>query len=88
MCLESQTCGTMQETFDGSGGVDSACQKLLTIPLSNDTVSHCMADMASDTQQQKVALSLQLEEALLLVFVCLHEDILFCGELPTQATAQ
>lgn len=83
-------------------------EELLTIPLSNDTVSHRIVDMASDIQHQLIEriksspfFSLQLDEstdvtsaALLLVFVCyrwdssLHEDILFCGELPTRTTAQ
>uniref|UniRef100_A0A3B4Y6R1 HAT C-terminal dimerisation domain-containing protein n=1 Tax=Seriola lalandi dorsalis TaxID=1841481 RepID=A0A3B4Y6R1_SERLL len=87
---------------------EAAAKKLLTIPLSNDTVSHRIADMASDIQQQLLEriksskfFSLQMDEstdvtnaALLLVFVryrwdsSLHEDILFCGELPTRATAQ
>ncbi|KAE8278788.1 Zinc finger MYM-type protein 6 [Larimichthys crocea] len=87
---------------------EAAAKKLLTIPLSNDTVSHRIADMASDIQQQLIErvksspfFSLQLDEstdvtnaALLLVFVryrwdsSLHEDILFCGELPTRTTAQ
>uniref|UniRef100_A0A3Q3FIE2 DUF4371 domain-containing protein n=1 Tax=Kryptolebias marmoratus TaxID=37003 RepID=A0A3Q3FIE2_KRYMA len=87
---------------------ETAAKKLLTIPLSNDTVSHRIADMASDIQQQLLErikcspfFSVQLDEstdvtnaALLLVFVryrwdsSLHEDILFCGELPTRATAQ
>uniref|UniRef100_A0A665UD10 HAT C-terminal dimerisation domain-containing protein n=1 Tax=Echeneis naucrates TaxID=173247 RepID=A0A665UD10_ECHNA len=87
---------------------EAAAKKLLTIPLSNDTVSHRIADMASDIQQQLIERvksspfsSLQLDEstdatnaALLLLFVrylwdsSLHEDILFCGELPTRTTAQ
>ncbi|KAL2096421.1 hypothetical protein ACEWY4_008569 [Coilia grayii] len=87
---------------------EAAAKKLLTIPLSNDTVSHRIADMALDVQQELLEriksspfFSLQLDEctdatnaALLLVFVryrwdsSLHEDILFCGELPTRATAQ
>uniref|UniRef100_A0A665TDI7 HAT C-terminal dimerisation domain-containing protein n=1 Tax=Echeneis naucrates TaxID=173247 RepID=A0A665TDI7_ECHNA len=87
---------------------EAAAKKLLTIPLSNDTVSHRIADMASDIQQQLIErvkssplFSLQLDEstdvtnaALLLVFVryrwdsSLHEDILFCRELPTRTTAQ
>uniref|UniRef100_A0A3B4U0T5 HAT C-terminal dimerisation domain-containing protein n=1 Tax=Seriola dumerili TaxID=41447 RepID=A0A3B4U0T5_SERDU len=87
---------------------EAAAKKLLTIPLSNDTVSHRIADMTSDIQQQLLEriksstfFSLQMDEstdvtnaALLLVFVhyrwdsSLHEDILFCGELPTRATAQ
>uniref|UniRef100_A0A8C1ZCR9 HAT C-terminal dimerisation domain-containing protein n=1 Tax=Cyprinus carpio TaxID=7962 RepID=A0A8C1ZCR9_CYPCA len=86
----------------------AAAKKLLTIPLSNDTVSHRIADMATDIQHQLLEriksrpyFSLQLDEstdvtnaALLLVFVryrwdsSLHKDILFCGELPTQTTAQ
>ncbi|XP_061589540.1 SCAN domain-containing protein 3-like [Cololabis saira] len=87
---------------------EAAAKKLLTIPLSNDTVSHRIVDMASDIQQQLIErvksspfFSLQLDEstdvtnaALLLVFVryrwdsSLHEDILFCRELPTRTTAQ
>uniref|UniRef100_A0A8C6SPZ2 Uncharacterized protein n=1 Tax=Neogobius melanostomus TaxID=47308 RepID=A0A8C6SPZ2_9GOBI len=86
---------------------ETAAKKLLTIPLSNDTVSHRIVDMATDIRQQLIEriksspfYSLQLDEstdvsnaALLLVFVryrwenSLHEDILFCGELPTRATA-
>uniref|UniRef100_A0A3B4YCD7 HAT C-terminal dimerisation domain-containing protein n=1 Tax=Seriola lalandi dorsalis TaxID=1841481 RepID=A0A3B4YCD7_SERLL len=84
---------------------EATAKKLLTIPLSNDTVSHRIADMASEIQQQLLEriksstfFSLQMDEymdvtnaALLLVFVryrwdsSLHEDILFCGELPTPA---
>lgn len=86
---------------------EAAAAKLLTIPFSNDTVSHRIVDMASDIQHQLIEriksslFSLQLDEstnvtnaALLLVFVCyrwdssLHKDILFCGDLPTQTTAQ
>ncbi|XP_061598837.1 SCAN domain-containing protein 3-like isoform X5 [Cololabis saira] len=87
---------------------EAAAKRLLTIPLSNDTVSHRIVDMASDIQQQLIErvksspfFSLQLDEStdvtnatLLLVFVrycwdnSLHEDILFCRELPTQTTAQ
>ncbi|XP_073711484.1 SCAN domain-containing protein 3-like [Misgurnus anguillicaudatus] len=87
---------------------EAAAKKLLTIPLSNDTVSHRITDMATDIQNQLLEkiksspfFSLQLDEstdvtnaALLLVFVryrwnsSLHEDILFCGELPTRTTAQ
>ncbi|XP_077065697.1 SCAN domain-containing protein 3-like [Siphateles boraxobius] len=87
---------------------EAAAKKLLTIPLSNDTVSHRIADMATDIQHQLLEriksspfFSLQLDEstdvtnaALLLVFAryrwdsSLHEDILFCGELPTRTTAQ
>ncbi|XP_075962096.1 SCAN domain-containing protein 3-like [Anarhichas minor] len=87
---------------------EAAAKKLLTIPLSNDTVSHRITDMASDIQHQLLEriksspfYSLHLDEytdvtnaALLLVFVryrwdsSLHEDILFCGELPTRVTAQ
>uniref|UniRef100_A0A3P9LLJ5 HAT C-terminal dimerisation domain-containing protein n=1 Tax=Oryzias latipes TaxID=8090 RepID=A0A3P9LLJ5_ORYLA len=87
---------------------EAAAKKLKTIPLSNDIVSHCIADMASDIEQQLLGrirkspfFSLQLDEltdvtnvSLLLVFVryrwdsSLQEDILFCGELPTRATAE
>uniref|UniRef100_A0A3P9M9N8 HAT C-terminal dimerisation domain-containing protein n=1 Tax=Oryzias latipes TaxID=8090 RepID=A0A3P9M9N8_ORYLA len=87
---------------------EAAAKKLKTIPLSNDIVSHRIADMASDIEQQLLGrirkspfFSLQLDEstditnaALLLVFVryrwdsSLQEDILFCGELPTRATAE
>ena len=33
---------------------EAAAKKLLTIPLSNDTVSHRIADMASDIQHQLI----------------------------------
>uniref|UniRef100_A0A8C6T1B5 Uncharacterized protein n=1 Tax=Neogobius melanostomus TaxID=47308 RepID=A0A8C6T1B5_9GOBI len=65
---------------------ETAAKKLLTIPLSNDTVSHRIVDMLDESTDVSNA-------ALLLVFVryrwenSLHEDILFCGELPTRATA-
>uniref|UniRef100_A0A665UE46 HAT C-terminal dimerisation domain-containing protein n=1 Tax=Echeneis naucrates TaxID=173247 RepID=A0A665UE46_ECHNA len=49
---------------------EAAAKKLLTIPLSNDTVSHRIADMASDIQQQLIERvksspfsSLQLDES-------------------------
>ena len=86
---------------------EAAAKKLMTIPLSNDTVSHSVLDMASDIQHELLErikssqfFSLQIEStdvtnaALLLGFVhyrwdsSLHEDILLCVELPTQATAQ
>ena len=87
---------------------EAAARKLLTIPLSNDTVSYRIADMVKDIQYQLLErikssqfFSLQRDEsmdvvtnaALLLVFIgcrwdsSLHGDILFCGELPTRATA-
>ncbi|KAM4604703.1 SCAN domain-containing protein 3-like [Polymixia lowei] len=62
---------------------EAAAKKMMTIPLSNDTVSHRIADMASDIQHQLLEriknspfFSLQLDEstdvtnaALLLIFV-------------------
>jgi zinc finger BED domain-containing protein 5/7/8/9 len=84
-----------------------AAKKLLSIPLSNDTISRRILDMAEDIQQQFFCriksspfYALQLDEStdvssaqMLLVFVRyqweskLHDDILFCRELPTRATA-
>ncbi|KAM3878473.1 SCAN domain-containing protein 3-like [Diretmus argenteus] len=58
---------------------EAAAKKLMTIPLSNDTL-----DESTDVSNA----------ASLLVFVryrwdsSLHEDMLFCGELPTRTTAQ
>lgn len=81
-------------------------KKFQSVPLSNDTVSHRIVDMASDIQQQLLdrikgspLFAIQLDEStdvttLLLVFVhyrwdsSFNKDILFCGELPTCASAQ
>ncbi|KAK5855594.1 hypothetical protein PBY51_007258 [Eleginops maclovinus] len=70
---------------------EAAAKKLLTIPLSNDTVSHRIADMASDIQHQLLErikssqfFSLQLDESSDVTNAAL---LLLCL-LPTRTTAQ
>uniref|UniRef100_A0A3Q2WIW4 DUF4371 domain-containing protein n=1 Tax=Haplochromis burtoni TaxID=8153 RepID=A0A3Q2WIW4_HAPBU len=75
---------------------EAAAKKVLTILLSNNTVSHHIMDMALDIQHQLLERIKSSSRMSRMVHYCWFqfviagtaEDMLFCGELPTRATAQ
>uniref|UniRef100_A0A3P9BQV1 HAT C-terminal dimerisation domain-containing protein n=1 Tax=Maylandia zebra TaxID=106582 RepID=A0A3P9BQV1_9CICH len=75
---------------------EAAAKKVLTILLSNNTASHHITDMALDIQHQLLERIKSSSLMSRMVHYCWFqfviagtaEDMLFCGELPTRATAQ